>query len=400
MKTGSVFVTVFALLLALCRQAPAATFPVTNTNDSGDGSLRQAILAANAAPGADVVEFNLGGTGPHIIAPLSPLPRITEQITVDGFSQPGSNPNTDAQGNNAVLLIVVDGSNLMGDADGVVFADGADGSTLQGVSVVNFPGHGVTVAANGVTISGCAIGLHPDGALGGNGGDGVHVTGENNLIGGTTIDKRNVISDNRGNGVNFVGPDGAAAGVINVQQQPPNRMQNNFVGTTFSGDGGAGNRLDGVCINNRFGTQVSSFGIAFNDGAGIGAGRNANVFAGNPVLKFNGSLAIDYLKDGMPTPPFPEIQGVSRIGDGSAIFGRLDGFPANDSCFIQIRGTPGKVDPSGHGELGPPVAFATALTDSNTPPSARSASGSRRKSPHHPMCMTSPSSMSARLSPA
>ena len=39
-----------------------ATFTVTNTNDSGAGSLRQAILDANAAAGADIIDFTIGGS--------------------------------------------------------------------------------------------------------------------------------------------------------------------------------------------------------------------------------------------------------------------------------------------------------------------------------------------------
>ncbi len=46
----------------------AATFTVTNTNDSGAGSLRQAILDANANPGDDTIAFNIPGSGVQTIA--------------------------------------------------------------------------------------------------------------------------------------------------------------------------------------------------------------------------------------------------------------------------------------------------------------------------------------------
>src|SRR5512137_1235387 len=89
--------------------APAATFVVTNASDAGPGSLRQALLDSNATPGANLVQFNLPGNGVHTIAPLTPLPLITNSLTIDGYSQPGTNPNTLATGNNAVLLIRLDG---------------------------------------------------------------------------------------------------------------------------------------------------------------------------------------------------------------------------------------------------------------------------------------------------
>ena len=58
--------------------AAMATFTVTNTNDSGAGSLRQAILDANAQAGTDTISFNIPGGGVHTIAPATPLPTITD----------------------------------------------------------------------------------------------------------------------------------------------------------------------------------------------------------------------------------------------------------------------------------------------------------------------------------
>lgn len=60
--------------------APAATFVVTNTADSGAGSLRQAIRDANAAPGADVIDIATAGTTNL----LSALPVITDAVTIEG----------------------------------------------------------------------------------------------------------------------------------------------------------------------------------------------------------------------------------------------------------------------------------------------------------------------------
>ena len=60
-----------AVAFALLTSVPvaAATFTVTNTNDSGAGSLRQAILDANASAGADLIDFSIPGAGVHTIAP-------------------------------------------------------------------------------------------------------------------------------------------------------------------------------------------------------------------------------------------------------------------------------------------------------------------------------------------
>ncbi len=67
-----------------------STFLVSNTGDSGPGSLRQAILDSNAATGAtNTIDFDISGTGVQTIAPLSPLPAITNPVLIDGTSQPG-----------------------------------------------------------------------------------------------------------------------------------------------------------------------------------------------------------------------------------------------------------------------------------------------------------------------
>src|SRR5262249_60463442 len=69
-------------------------FFVTNTDDSGPGSLRQAILDANANAGTstlDSIQFNIPGANLHTISPLSPLPEITDDVFLDGTTQPGYN---------------------------------------------------------------------------------------------------------------------------------------------------------------------------------------------------------------------------------------------------------------------------------------------------------------------
>ena len=65
------------------------TFVVINTNDAGSGSLRQALLDANATAGIDSINFNIPGTGPFTITPLSPLPTVTGPVNINATTQPG-----------------------------------------------------------------------------------------------------------------------------------------------------------------------------------------------------------------------------------------------------------------------------------------------------------------------
>src|SRR3989442_503350 len=100
----------------LTRRAQAAGFVVTNTHDSGLGTLRQAILDANNNGKAvvDTITYNISGGGLKPILLASQLPFITTPTTIDGYSQPGASPNTLAVGDNAVLFIELDGNNLGG----------------------------------------------------------------------------------------------------------------------------------------------------------------------------------------------------------------------------------------------------------------------------------------------
>ena len=96
----------------ICAHSSAATLTVFTTADSGAGSLRQAITDANLGLGPDVIVFNVAGIGVHTITLASPLPAIVESVEINGYSQPGALENTLADGDDAVLLIELDGTNL------------------------------------------------------------------------------------------------------------------------------------------------------------------------------------------------------------------------------------------------------------------------------------------------
>ena len=85
------------------------TFTVTTTDAFGAGSISEAIDQANAHPGADTIGFNIPGDGVQIIRVADvALPEITDPVTIDGYTQPGSKANTLAVGDDAVILILMD----------------------------------------------------------------------------------------------------------------------------------------------------------------------------------------------------------------------------------------------------------------------------------------------------
>src|SRR5437764_1075637 len=71
-----------------------ATLAVTNANDGGPGSFRQAILDADNNPGPDTITFAVPGAGVHTISPSTELPPVTDPVVIDGYTQPGAAPAT------------------------------------------------------------------------------------------------------------------------------------------------------------------------------------------------------------------------------------------------------------------------------------------------------------------
>lgn len=185
------------ILLMSTKSIFGATFVVTNTNDAGPGSLRQAIHDANAnADPSNIINFNIPGVGPHTIQPGSQLPNITKPVTIDGYSQPGSQVATATSP--ATLQIELDGTNAGGGSRGLVLAPGSDGSTIRGLVINRFNGDGILIQSSNNRILGNHIGTNVAGtnALGNN-DDGVDINNTNgNIIGGTNPEDRNVISGN------------------------------------------------------------------------------------------------------------------------------------------------------------------------------------------------------------
>lgn len=142
------------LVPLLAASASGSTFTVTTTASSGAGTLRQAILDANAAPGADLIVFNLAGSGPHVIAPGSPLPKLTDPVTIDATSQPGWAGSP---------VVQLDGSTISG-YDGLRIDD-VD-CVVRGLSIRRFAS-GVNVMDGGAraSVEQCWIGLDSTGSL-------------------------------------------------------------------------------------------------------------------------------------------------------------------------------------------------------------------------------------------
>ena len=330
------------------------SFMVTNVNDGGNGSLRQAIIGSNASAGPNTINFNIPGAGVKTINLLSALPTLTKPVTIDGTTEPGSGGRP---------VIQIDGTGAGGSAVGLKVVSTASGSALTGLVVGGFSGGGLLVdgashvsitndyvglvdtgaggvivhpnrnfgveltnSANHSTIRGivssgnvgaglllngtgtsynliqnCKVGSDPTGTMSAdhngaslaNTSNGVYIANgpSNNTIGGTTAAAGNVISNNQGDGVQI-----DYAGTSN------NVVQGNFIGVDATGLVPMGNTRAGVYLwagttGNLIGGAVAGSRnvISSNgaDGVIVDLGSMRNTIAGNDIgTNLNGSSSL------------------------------------------------------------------------------------------------------------
>lgn len=231
--------------------AYAATFTVTNLNDSGGGSLRWAIEQANTNTGPDTIDFDVSGT----IAPKTALPRILDdRTTVDASAQwaglwPSGQPG-----------ITLDGTGAEEYAVGLEIASASD-CHIRGFFITNF-GDGGIIVSNG---------------------------SESNTIGGISVGERNVISGNNGNG-------------LHINNSNNNLVVGNYIGTDVNGLSVLGNSEDGIYIEH--GAKSNIVGDASPAGRNIisgnryglwitGSGTNDNKISGNYIgTDVSGTIAL------------------------------------------------------------------------------------------------------------
>lgn len=303
-----------------------ATFAVSNLNDSGAGSLRQAVIDANAAPGADVVSFNVAGT----INLQKALPKITGTLEIDGTTAPGYSASP-------VVEIDFNG------AKGLRFESGSSGSSVESLALVDASGAGVKLnGVTGVTVAGNYIGLNLVGAAVGNGGNGLELkSSAGNTIGGDSAAERNVISANRKYGIHLSGSSN-------------NQIIGNYIGTNLAGSADLGNTKGGIMLTGS--SQSNSIGgaagnvISGNDGIGVHlkSGSSYNTIASNRIgTNEAGTTAIGNSSDGLKIEKSDgnlvgNLDAVESMDFYNAADGTAISFPVNGWQGIRGTDTPGE----------------------------------------------------------
>ena len=271
--------------------AGATTFTVNSTNDVDDGlcdlthcSLREAILYSNLNSGfVDTIGFNIPGTPPFTIAPLSPLPAITDTATVNAASQPGFA---------GTPIVELDGQAAPG-APGLRVIS-APNTTLRGFVVNRFASGGIVLTNSpSAVVAGNYIGTDVAGATAlANGAFGISIEpgSDNSLIGGAAAADRNLISGNANRGIyvqavanvviqgNRIGTNAAGtAAISNVNGVEVPGSTGLLVGGATPGEGNliSGNST-GVYLNSTIGSTLRGNRIG-TDAAGTGSIANTSI---------------------------------------------------------------------------------------------------------------------------
>ncbi|HRE47736.1 MAG TPA: hypothetical protein PLD47_08425 [Aggregatilineales bacterium] len=337
-----------------CADFTPQTFTVTNTNDSGAGSLRQAITDANVQPGKDTIAFNIAGCpgGICTITPPTELPNLIRPVIIDGTTQPGAScPNNlriVIQGNatndqalrflslastSEVRGLVIGGFTDSSFAPGArgIFLDSADNMKIQ----CNFIGtNAAGTAANGNRY-GIMLFSGASGNIIGTDGDGVNDANERNLISGQVI--TGIFLNNAGNNRNriagnYIGTNAAGTAAIpNMHGIHIDLGTENLVGT--NGDGLSdvlernlisGNSDTGVIVNTANQTQLRGNYIGVNV-TGLAALSNAR---GISVQSSSTNVLVGTNAD-----------GVSDALEGNLISGNtIRGIFINASPFTIVAG--------------------------------------------------------------
>ncbi|PSB07868.1 hypothetical protein C7B76_27365, partial [filamentous cyanobacterium CCP2] len=395
---------------------------VINTNDSGEGSLRQAILNANEL-GGGTITFAIpttdpgytATTGTYTINLQSGLPVITQTVTIDGWSQAGfaGKPLIELNGTNAPGTF---GLNLQ-----------ASNSVIRGFVINNFAaseGNGVGIGLfNGASnnwIYGNYIGTDVTGTIAkGNGQMGIWIggsAGSGNRIGSNTdgsddANEQNIISGNNTDGIliqsagntiagNAIGTavDGFTA-LTNGQNGIRIDASDNVIGGTSAGSVNAigNNGANGILITGGNGVSIFNNFVFANGQSGLTLYGSAHTVGGNTItsnrgtgvtvygsgvavqsnyIHSNGDLGIDLGGDGVTANDlgdadmgangfqnFPILTGVSSDGTNTYIAGSLNSTP-NSSFRIEFFSN-SNLDASQQGEGKDTIGFITVTTDAN-----------------------------------
>jgi hypothetical protein len=248
---------------------------VSSTSDAGVGSLRSAILGANAH-GSGLITFDLGtGCGPHTITLDSPLPAITVPLIINGYTQAGASANDLDVGTDARFCVILESGNATvtkalqistGAGDGAsLFVEGLAFSAFSEAAIALGSGSGSAIIGNRF---GGSVGSHQLTANGA--GIRLDANSHDTTVGGLDAADRNIISgSDTGSGIDLFG---SLSGTTPTGTHD-NQILNNLIGVDWTGDASGsftplGNHARGIYLAGHD-NEISGNWIGDNAQAGI-----------------------------------------------------------------------------------------------------------------------------------
>jgi hypothetical protein len=291
-----------------------ASILVTTDADSGPGSLRQAILDAKRS---DIIAFAIPDPNSHPIVPVTPLPLVNEQFTIDGTTQPGYDGHP---------LI-----ELLGTGRWSGLTLNYTGSAVRGLKIDGFQ-TGIDIEARGCHVM--------DSTIVGNTGDGIY------SITGSNVVQNAHIGRNGGDGVSFHYHEAGEFATLTDSVIRDNGGDGVLSSTNFTlvqGDQIIGNHGNGVhLISISGGDTVTANLIASNGWDGVMVDRAADVAILTNSIHDNGNLGIELLNYGNQDQTAPVLESAILNGSETIVSGSLSSTP--DTTFtIEVFGGNGSV---------------------------------------------------------
>ncbi len=346
--------------LTLAASAQAATFVVDSSSDANlddctpaaaDCSLRGAINAANAAAGADLIEFAIpesdagfvAATAHWRIEPVTALPALSGVVEIDGYSQPGATANTLAPGeggSDAVLKIELRGTaqqSVNGLESGTT--DFNAQTVIRGLAINRFHSQIFFFGGGANRVEGCFLGTDIAGEVAALSGNslrtiGVRLQGPGAyVIGGNTPAARNLLS-------------GVFSGISAFSQTNALRVTGNLFGSNAAATAAIGNREYGIQLLETINASIGGSTVAERNlfvgnqfsAVLLSSGSNIPlVFSGSRVIgnffgtDWSGSLA---LPNGLNTLSPSQTQPTILVGAGNPCGLQIGGAGVGEANLI------------------------------------------------------------------
>ena len=245
---------------------------VTNTNDSGAGSLRNAVQFANSQPTPSTITFAIPGAGPHTITLASALPDLTANgLTIDGTTQSGTQCRDLWAGSGHDLRVHLRGSGI----SGPVFR--GSGQIIRGLAITEFVnGIDVGASSNLASVQCSYVGLAPNGNSVAGTDRGIRILGASARIGSLNPGEGNVIS-------------GYSHGIMTEAGSTDTSIQGNFIGTDPTGTAARPNTVRGI---NHFNGSATWRDITRNLISGNGGVGGIALETDDLITPSNGTIRI------------------------------------------------------------------------------------------------------------